>query len=87
MFVIEDDVCWLEEVGWLDLYHGMMCHNTSQEGTRVVVYLKDADMPLPDKYNTSQVAMLLCQLCTYKGFYDKHNEFIGVWLCGDVVMW
>lgn len=44
----------------------------------MVMFVRDADVPQPDKYATSQLAMLLQQLLTYNGFYDKHNEFIGM---------
>lgn len=53
----------------------------TQEGMRVVVFVRDADVPQPDKYATSQLAMLLQQVLTYNGFYDKHNDFIGTNEC------
>ena len=43
----------------------------------MVLYLRDINLPKPDKYSTMQVIAFLQQLLTYKGFYDDKLEFIG----------
>lgn len=44
---------------------------------KVVLYLRDINLPKTDKYATSQVMAFLQQLLTYKGFYDDKLEYIG----------
>ena len=43
----------------------------------MILYLRDLNLPKPDKYSTMQVIAFLQQLLTYKGFYDDKLEFIG----------
>jgi len=46
--------------------------------TRLVIYIKDINLPRPDKYQTTEVVSLLQQLLTHNGFYDEHLEFVAV---------
>ncbi len=48
-----------------------------QDSNLLVLYLRDINLPKPDKYSTTQVIAFLQQLLTYKGFYDGKLEFIG----------
>jgi len=44
---------------------------------RQVLYLKDINLPKPDKYQTIQLASFLQQVISHKGFYDPGNlEFV-----------
>lgn len=43
---------------------------------RLILYLKDINLPKPDKYNTIQLIAFLQQMVTHKGFYDSNLEFI-----------
>ena len=43
-----------------------------------MLYLKDINLPKPDKYDTIQLIAFLQQLLTYQGFYDDNQEFIGL---------
>ncbi|KAF6261448.1 ATP-binding dynein motor region D5-domain-containing protein [Scenedesmus sp. NREL 46B-D3] len=45
---------------------------------RVILYLKDINLPKPDKYQTMQVVAFAQQLLTHGGYYDQHLEFIRV---------
>ena len=49
-----------------------------KDGARVVLYLKDINLPKPDKYETAELAAFLQQLVTYQGFYDKNLDFVGL---------
>ena len=46
----------------------------------VVLLVKDADLPRPDKYGTVQLIAFLHQLVTYQGFYDEAEglDFVHV---------
>nr|CAB3240329.1 cytoplasmic dynein 2 heavy chain 1-like [Phallusia mammillata] len=44
----------------------------------LVLYLKDINLPKPDKWGTSQTIAFLQQLLTYQGFYDEENEWVGL---------
>ncbi|GFR50179.1 hypothetical protein Agub_g12346, partial [Astrephomene gubernaculifera] len=48
------------------------------DNTRVILYLKDLNLPRPDKYNTCQLISFLQQLITHQGYYDEHLDFIRV---------
>ncbi|GFH23298.1 uncharacterized protein HaLaN_20892 [Haematococcus lacustris] len=48
------------------------------DNSRIILYLKDINLPRPDKYNTSQLVSFLQQLLTHEGYYDEHLEFIRV---------
>ena len=43
---------------------------------RLILFLKDVNLPIPDKYNTTQAISLLQQIQTYRGFYDENLEYI-----------
>ncbi|XP_065833043.1 cytoplasmic dynein 2 heavy chain 1-like isoform X2 [Oscarella lobularis] len=45
---------------------------------RLILYLKDVNLPKPDKWGTSQLIAFLQQVLTYKGFYDSNLEFVGL---------
>jgi len=47
-----------------------------KEGRRLVLYLKDINLPVPDKYDTSEIAMFLQQAVMHNGFYDDDLEFV-----------
>jgi len=43
---------------------------------RLVIYLKDINLPHPDMYNTCQLIAFLQQIITFEGFYDENLEFL-----------
>ncbi|CAM9184751.1 unnamed protein product, partial [Discosporangium mesarthrocarpum] len=43
---------------------------------QLVLYLKDINLPRPDKYNTCMLIAFLQQLLTFGGFYDENLEFL-----------
>jgi dynein heavy chain 2 len=43
---------------------------------RLVLYLKDINLPRPDMYNTCQLIAFLQQLITFEGFYNEELEFL-----------
>ena len=43
---------------------------------RLVLYLKDINLPRPDMYDTCQLIAFLQQLITFDGFYDDALEFL-----------
>ncbi|XP_057206860.1 cytoplasmic dynein 2 heavy chain 1 isoform X3 [Triplophysa rosa] len=45
---------------------------------RLVLYLKDINLPKPDKWGTSNLIAFLQQVLTYQGFYDEHLEWVGL---------
>ena len=47
-----------------------------KEGRRLVLYLKDINLPTPDKYDSSEIIMFLQQAVMHKGFYDDDLEFV-----------
>ncbi|EGR34655.1 hypothetical protein IMG5_004580 [Ichthyophthirius multifiliis] len=47
-----------------------------KEASRLVIYLKDINLPKPDKYLTIQLIAFLQQIITHKGYYDDSLEFI-----------
>lgn len=47
-----------------------------KECENLILYLKDINLPKPDKWGTSQLITFLQQLITYNGFYDDSLEFI-----------
>ena len=49
-----------------------------KDAARVVLYLKDINLPKPDKYETAELVAFLQQLVTYQGFYDKNLDFVGL---------
>ena len=49
-----------------------------KEGDRLVLALKDLNLPRPDKYGTVQLHSFLQQLLLYGGYYDSELEWVGV---------
>ena len=47
-------------------------------GLGQVLFLKDINLPRPDKYDTCALIAFLQQLVTFNGFYDEHLEFLGI---------
>lgn len=45
---------------------------------RLIIYLKDINLPKPDRYNTIQLIAFLQQMVCYKGFYDHNLEFVAL---------
>ncbi len=43
---------------------------------RLILYLKDINLPKPDKYETIQLIAFLQQMVTHQGFYDANLEFL-----------
>lgn len=43
---------------------------------RLVLFLKDINLPRPDKYETCQLIAFLQQIITFEGFYDSNLEFL-----------
>eukprot|EP00760_Papus_ankaliazontas_P008674 PhM_4_TR13906/c0_g1_i1/m.49396/K10414/DYNC2H, DNCH2; dynein heavy chain 2, cytosolic len=56
--------------------HGRVLRPGDSE--RLILYLKDVNLPRPDHYGTVQLQSFLQQLILYKGFYDNDLEWIGV---------
>mmetsp|Transcript_33539 Transcript_33539/g.74227 ORF Transcript_33539/g.74227 Transcript_33539/m.74227 type:complete len:2007 (+) Transcript_33539:3-6023(+) len=48
------------------------------DNSRIILYLKDINLPRPDKYNTAQLVAFLQQLLTHNGYYDENLEFIHI---------
>jgi len=48
------------------------------DNARIILFLKDINLPRPDKYNTSQLVAFLQQLLSHGGYYDENLEFIHV---------
>ncbi|KEG15451.1 dynein heavy chain [Trypanosoma grayi] len=49
-----------------------------KDAERLVLLLKDMNLPKPDKYGTVQLHSLLQQIILYNGFYDADLEWITV---------
>ncbi|KPI88248.1 putative dynein heavy chain [Leptomonas seymouri] len=49
-----------------------------KEAERLILLLKDLNLPKPDKYGTVQLHSLLQQLVLYNGFYDSDLEWVTV---------
>ncbi|KAK3801155.1 hypothetical protein RRG08_006872 [Elysia crispata] len=45
---------------------------------RLLLYLKDINLPKPDKWGTCQMIAFLQQVVTYNGFYDSNLEWVGL---------
>ncbi|XP_053095782.1 cytoplasmic dynein 2 heavy chain 1 isoform X3 [Pangasianodon hypophthalmus] len=45
---------------------------------RLVLHLKDINLPKPDKWGTSNLIAFLQQVLTYQGFYDESLEWVGL---------
>ena len=51
-----------------------------QDGGRVVLLIKDVNLPQPDTFGTVQLVAFLQQLITYRGYYDEDEglEFVSL---------
>lgn len=49
-----------------------------KEGERLILFLKDLNLPKPDQYNTIQLIAFLQQLITHKGFHDDNLEWVRI---------
>ncbi|KAH8617995.1 putative Dynein heavy chain N terminal region 2 domain1 [Trypanosoma vivax] len=49
-----------------------------KEGDRLVIILKNVNLPKPDKYGTVELHAFMMQLIMYNGFYNSDLEWIGV---------
>lgn len=49
-----------------------------KDSDKLVLYLKDINLPRPDKYETVELVQFLQQLLTYRGFYDASLEWVGI---------
>ena len=47
-----------------------------KECQKLILYLKDINLPKPDMYDTIQLIAFLQQIVCYKGFYDDNLEFV-----------
>lgn len=47
-----------------------------RDSERLVLYLKDINLPKPDQYSTCMLIAFLQQLITFGGFYDTNLEFL-----------
>ncbi|KAI4889837.1 hypothetical protein NFI96_027314, partial [Prochilodus magdalenae] len=49
-----------------------------KDSETLVLYLKDINLPKPDKWGTSNIITFLQQVLTYHGFYDENLEWVGL---------
>ncbi|KAJ3344816.1 Cytoplasmic dynein 2 heavy chain 1 [Entophlyctis luteolus] len=49
-----------------------------KDSEKLILYLKDINLPKPDKYDTVELIQFLLQLISYKGFYDSNLEWVAV---------
>ena len=47
-----------------------------KECERLILYLKDINLPKPDKWGTAQLISFLQQVLSYGGFFDQNREFL-----------
>lgn len=47
-----------------------------KECSRLIIYLKDINLPKPDRYKTIQLIAFLQQILAHRGFYDDNLEFV-----------
>ncbi|KAJ3416777.1 Cytoplasmic dynein 2 heavy chain 1 [Chytridiales sp. JEL 0842] len=45
---------------------------------KLILYLKDINLPKPDGYDTVELIQFLQQLILYHGFYDSNLEWVGI---------
>ena len=50
----------------------------SKDGRRWVFYMKDINLPSPDKYDISEIVMFLSQVVMHNGFYNDNLEFVQI---------
>jgi len=49
-----------------------------RDSERLVLYLKDLNLPKPDMYDSCMLIDFLQQLITFSGFYDQNLEFLHI---------
>ncbi|KAJ3052006.1 Cytoplasmic dynein 2 heavy chain 1 [Rhizophlyctis rosea] len=49
-----------------------------RDAERLILYLKDINLPKPDKYETVELVQFLQQVLTYSGFYDQNLEWVVI---------
>ncbi|KAJ3307863.1 Cytoplasmic dynein 2 heavy chain 1, partial [Blyttiomyces sp. JEL0837] len=49
-----------------------------KDSEKLIIYLKDINLPKPDQYETVELIQFMQQLITYKGYYDSSLEWIGI---------
>ncbi|CAH8515920.1 unnamed protein product [Schistosoma mattheei] len=50
-----------------------------KEGDQLILYLRDLNLPKPDKWGSCQLIAFLQQILTYQGYYDSTSlEFISI---------
>lgn len=49
-----------------------------KERSNLVLYLKNINLPAPDRYGTSQLLAFVQQLLVYNGFHDDNLEWVGI---------
>ena len=49
-----------------------------RDSENLVLYLKDINLPKPDMYDSCMVIAFLQQLITFRGFYDRKLDFLGL---------
>ncbi|KAK7489861.1 hypothetical protein BaRGS_00018883, partial [Batillaria attramentaria] len=49
-----------------------------KDSERLILYLKDINLPKPDKWGTCQLIAFLQQVVIYNGFYDSNLEWVGL---------
>ncbi|EAN79214.1 dynein heavy chain, putative [Trypanosoma brucei brucei TREU927] len=49
-----------------------------KEGERLVIILKNVNLPKPDRYGTVELHAFMMQLIMYQGFYNNDLEWIGI---------
>ena len=47
-----------------------------KDALKLIIVLKDINLPKPDKYDTIQLIAFLQQILSYNGFYDEDLEFV-----------
>ena len=47
-----------------------------KECKRLIIYLKDINLPQPDRYDSIQLISFLQQIVCYKGFYDTNLDYV-----------
>lgn len=56
-----------------------------KECERLILYLKDINLPKPDKWGTAQLISFLQQVLSYGGFYDQNLEFLSALLSSPLL--
>ncbi|KAI9102585.1 dynein heavy chain and region D6 of dynein motor-domain-containing protein [Phlyctochytrium arcticum] len=49
-----------------------------KDSEKLILYLKDINLPRPDKYETVELVQFLQQVLTYQGFYDHNLDWVAI---------